>query len=228
MIIGIAGLIGSGKDTIASHLVEKYGYERYSWASPLKDITATLFGWDRNMLEGATPEQRAAREVKDDWWSYRLEKNWTPRYGLQYMGTEVMRNALHEDIWVLAGMRRIADKQNVAIPDTRFPNEIAAIKELGGVIWNVRRGPNPEWYDALTKFKRAEDVSRPEQWLKVGPELVEWFMKENYPNVHASEYSWHGTEFDAVFQNNGTIDDLKATVDLVIGDQVGPFSVGHS
>lgn len=216
MIIGICGLIGAGKDTIAEQLVSNHSYDRYSWATPLKDITSTLFGWDRDMLEGTTPEQRTQREIKDEWWSAKLGKDWTPRYALQLMGTEVMRNALHQDIWVLAGMHRIAGKTNVVIPDTRFPNEIAAIRELGGKIWNVKRGPTPEWYDALTKFKSAEDVSKKEQWLKVGPELVEWFMKENYPGVHASEYSWHGTKFDAVIDNNSTIDELRANVDLIV------------
>lgn len=218
MLIGITGLIGAGKDTIASHLVEKYNYERYSWATPLKDITSILFDWDRPMLEGSTPEQRAEREVVDPWWSAKMGKDWSPRIALQIMGTEVMRNALHEDIWVLAGMHRIAGKPNVVISDTRFPNEIKAIREMGGKIWNVRRGETPEWYDELTKFKSTDDVSKPEQWLKVSPELVDEFMKENFPKVHASEYSWHGTAFDAVLYNDSTVDRLKQSVDSVIGD----------
>ena len=209
MIIGITGLIGSGKDTIASHLVEKYNYERYSWAIPLKDITAQLFGWDRDMLEGTTQSQRLEREIADEWWSSKLNKNWSPRYALQFIGTEVMRNALHPDIWILAGMKRIAGKTNVVIPDTRFPNEIKAIKEMGGVIWNVQRGSLPEWYNALTKFKETPYVTS---------ELIEWYMKENFPSVHASEYSWHGTKFDAVFYNKETIDRLKHSIDSVIRD----------
>lgn len=210
MLIGITGLIGSGKDTIANHLVECFEYERYSWATPLKDIASILFGWDRDMLEGATPEQRSQREIKDEWWSSRLNKDWSPRYALQIMGTEVMRNALHTDIWVLAGMHRIAGKKNVVISDTRFPNEIKAIREMGGVIWNVQRGPMPEWYDDLTEWKFANQ-SNP---LAVVPV----YMSEKWPMIHASEYSWHGTNFDAVLENNGTIDELKRKIDLIIGN----------
>ena len=33
-------------------------------------------------------------------------------------------------------------------------------------------------------------------------------MRYQYPNVHASEYSWIGTEFDAEIDNNGSVDDL--------------------
>lgn len=211
MIIGITGLIGSGKDTIAAHLVEKHGYERYSWATPLKDMTAILFGWDRDMLEGTTPEQREQREKVDPWWDKKMDKYElvSPRWALQFIGTEVMRDTLHKDIWVLAGMKRIANKQNVVIPDTRFPNEIKAIKEMGGVIWNVQRGPLPEWYSKLVELKKDPNFTAM---------LIEWFMSENYPRVHASEYSWAGTTFDAVFHNNETITRLKQSVDSVIGD----------
>jgi hypothetical protein len=212
MIIGITGLIGSGKDTIASHLVEKYGYERYSWATPLKDITATLFGWDRDMLEGVTIEQREKREQVDPWWDKKLNKYdlVSPRWVLQFIGTEVMRNTLHQDIWVLAGMKRIEGKQNVVIPDTRFPNEIKAIKEMGGVIWNVQRGPVPEWYE---DFKDWQYNNK-----NVAGAWPNGYMASKWPNVHASEYSWVGTEFDAVFQNNTTIERLTQSIDSVIGN----------
>lgn len=211
MIIGITGLIGSGKDTIASHLVEKYSYERYSWAAPLKDITATLFGWDRDMLEGTTLEQRAKREQVDAWWDRKLDKYdlVSPRWALQFIGTEVMRNTLHPDIWILAGIKRIEGKKKVVIPDTRFPNEIKAIREMGGVIWNVQRGSLPEWYPKLIEFKKDPNFK---------PSLVEWFMSENYPQVHASEYSWVGTEFNAIFHNNETVNRLQQSVDSIIGN----------
>ena len=213
MIIGICGLIGSGKDTIAAHLVQSHGYMRYSWATPLKDIASVLFGWDRDMLEGTTADLRALREQRDDWWSNKLDKDWSPRYALQYVGTEVMRNSLHPDIWVLAGQRRIAGMGDVVIPDTRFPNEIEAIREMGGQIWRVSRGPEPEWYKELTFYKNfmskhvltADDVTK--------------FMTENYPSVHASEYSWHGQRFDAVFDNKGAVEDLIKLVDLKVRDQ---------
>jgi len=38
--------------------------------------------------------------------------------------------------------------------------------------------------------------------------------------IHASETAWIGTEFDAVLNNNGTIDDLYSQVnDLLQGHQ---------
>jgi hypothetical protein len=39
--------------------------------------------------------------------------------------------------------------------------------------------------------------------------------------IHASETAWVGTEFDAILDNNGTIDELYAHAkSLVISDQI--------
>jgi hypothetical protein len=61
-IIGICGPIGSGKDTIADILIKERGYIKLSFASALKDAVSAIFGWDRNMLEGADSESRLWRE----------------------------------------------------------------------------------------------------------------------------------------------------------------------
>ena len=54
MIIGICGLIGSGKDTIADYLVTNYNFKKLSFADKLKDSVATMFDWDRELLDGKT------------------------------------------------------------------------------------------------------------------------------------------------------------------------------
>jgi len=100
MIIGIAGLIGSGKDTAADYLVNSYGYRRDSFASTLKDAVSAVFGWDRELLEGRTRESREWREEVDLWWSARLDRVITPRWVLQQWGTEVGRRSFHDDIWI--------------------------------------------------------------------------------------------------------------------------------
>ena len=54
MLIGLVGLIGSGKDTVANRLVSHHGFVRDSFAKSLKDATESIFGWDREMIEGNT------------------------------------------------------------------------------------------------------------------------------------------------------------------------------
>ena len=58
MIIGICGLIGSGKGTVADVLVEEHKFEKISFADKLKDSVSILFDWPRDMLEGETPDSR--------------------------------------------------------------------------------------------------------------------------------------------------------------------------
>lgn len=64
MIIGVTGLIGSGKDTIADYLTTHKGFKRLSFAASLKDAVAAVFGWDRELLEGSTKTSREWREQK--------------------------------------------------------------------------------------------------------------------------------------------------------------------
>lgn len=214
-LIGICGLIGAGKDTIASRLVTNHNYERLSWATALKDITATLFGWDREMVEGADPGSRAEREIPDPWWSEQFGTDWSPRIALQQLGTNVLREHLHNDIWILATMRRMQG-ENIVISDTRFPNEVKAIKKMGGQVWIVKRGADPEWYTRLSDVKAEHLLGYTRQMSQL--EVDNW-MFENYPKIHASEYSWHGTVADAVIFNDSTIAELNETVDLVVWDK---------
>ena len=102
-IIAIAGFIGSGKDTAAEYLINNHNFTKLSFAGALKDCVSVVFGWDRVLLEGETLESRQWREQIDPWWAKRLDMpNLTPRWVLQYWGTEVCRISFHKDIWVAA------------------------------------------------------------------------------------------------------------------------------
>ena len=101
MIIGICGFAGSGKNTAADYLVDRYKFKQQSYAASLKDAASSIFNWDRNLLEGKTNESREWRETVDTWWAARL--GWpdlTPRKVLQQFGTNVCRDHFHQDIWV--------------------------------------------------------------------------------------------------------------------------------
>jgi hypothetical protein len=205
IIIGIAGLIGSGKDTVADYLVNFHGFKRMSFAGALKDAVAAVFSWDRELLEGRTKESRAWRETVDGWWADKLDMpHLTPRWILQYWGTEVCRHNFHDNIWIRSVEHRLMrSTDNVVISDVRFPNEIESIKDSGGLIIRTRRGEDPEWY------RSAEIVNR-------GPtKNLSWASNRarlDAFKVHASETAWIGTEFDAVLNNDGSIDDLYKQV----------------
>ena len=195
MIIGICGFIGSGKDTAADYLVGFHGFRRDSFAGTLKDAVAAVFGWDRELIEGRTPEARAWREQVDEWWAERLQMpHLTPRWILQHWGTEVCRQHFHDDIWIAALQARLAKRSDhTVISDVRFPNEIKAIKEQGGKIVWIQRGQLPSWHIMAAKAN-AGDLYAQTKLKELG--------------VHASETSWVGTNFDSVLDNNGSIESL--------------------
>jgi hypothetical protein len=200
MIIGVCGLISSGKDTIADYLVNIHEFRRDSFAATLKDACAAVFGWDREMLEGRTRSSREWREQPDEWWSTRLGREITPRYILQQWGTEVCRQGFHDDIWIASLENKLRTTQDdVVISDCRFPNEIRAIRSQGGHVVRVIRGPDPQWFAPVRDHFRGQ-----------GP------LPAELP--HASEWSWAGTEFDSVIDNNGSLDELYVQITDLVTD----------
>ena len=207
MIIGVCGFIGSGKDTVADYLQNFHEFRRESFASTLKDAVSAVFGWDRTMLEGRTKEAREWREKVDPWWAARLDMpTLTPRWVLQYWGTEVCRKGFHDDIWIASLENKLRkSKDNVVISDCRFPNEIKSIKDSGGMIVWVKRGSLPDWYNLAVEANQGFNFAVQElKRLK----------------IHASETAWVGTEFDAVVDNNGTIDELYSQIKNLLEDRL--------
>jgi len=210
MIIGVCGLIGAGKDTIADYLVNIHQFRRESFANTLKDAVSSVFGWDRELLEGRTRQSREWREQQDPWWTNRLGMPITPRWVLQYWGTEVVRKSFHDDTWIASlenKLRKTTD--DVVISDCRFPNEIAAIKRAGGMVIRVHRGADPDWYGFAETVNRGPERNLEWSWAKTQLERF---------NIHASETAWIGTEFDAVLDNNSSMDHLYGQVTRLVQD----------
>jgi len=211
MIIGFVGFIGSGKDTAADYLVNFHGYRRDSFANTLKDAVACVFGWDRTLLEGRTKEAREWREQVDAWWAERLNMpNLTPRLMLQLWGTEVCRTGFHDDIWIASlenKMRKTGD--NIVISDVRFPNEIKAIHNAGGMVVRIKRGDDPKWYDAAVSYNKGPDGN------------ATWSLSKSHLDklkIHASETAWVGRDIDHTVYNDTTIDALFDQIKNLVSD----------
>jgi hypothetical protein len=203
MIIGLLGFIGSGKGTAGEILVEN-NFTPLSFAGSLKDAVSSIFSWDRALLEGDTKESREFRETVDDFWSVKFGKPITPRYILQYFGTEVCRENLLDNIWVDSLERKILKHENVVVTDVRFKNEISFLKSIGAVFVQIDRAETrPDWYNVLNFVDKSS---------------FESFADSQ--QIHKSEYDWFGNPLiDYILENNGTLEELELKVlDVIVNN----------
>ncbi len=200
MIIGLVGFIGSGKGTVGELLAQDHGFTQDSFAAPLKDAVAAIFGWDREMIEGATKASREWREQKDSFWSEKFNKPFTPRLALQLMGTEAGRNVFHQDLWVASLLNRCNQRvESTVVTDVRFKNEVAALQKAGGVIVRVRRGAEPTWFETA---KRANEGDAD--------------AYADMRGTHQSEWDWIGSPINHIIYNDGTLADLRDNIRHIV------------
>jgi hypothetical protein len=150
MNIALVAKRGSGKTTVSSAL-QAIGYQRLSWADPVRELAAMAY--DPRFT--GTPEEYAAAKAStyevtrvDEAGDY--EETITGTQLLQRIGTEALRDGLDQNFWVKAGLRRVdaaeAARHSVEVvlhtaspvrwvnDDTRFPNELQALRSRGFVI----------------------------------------------------------------------------------------------
>jgi len=143
---------------------------------------------------------------------------------LQYIGTDLFRNQLHENVWINALMSKyigthkaiqygttdgldriptgdITEYPNWIITDCRFENEAKAIKDRGGIIIRVNR-----------INRELEMIKSMASTTGVGSKLMDKIHNSNHP----SETSLDNYEFDYVIDNNDTIEELILRVKEIL------------
>jgi len=143
LVVGLCGFAQSGKDTLASLLVEQRGYERRAFADIMREmllrINPLVLG---SPTEGAFYPTRLSRLVRDNGWDGAKQID-EVRALLQRLGTEAGRELLGENVWVDALFSKPLYSPLV-ISDVRFPNEAERIHNEGGFIVRiVRDGVTP-------------------------------------------------------------------------------------
>lgn len=190
LVVALTGARRSGKDVVAEHLCRVHGFDRISFADPLKQMVAAAFGFSWEQVDGHS------KDVVDD--AYGI----TPRKVLQFMGTEVMQLHLQtllpevgRNFWAARLVRehvaqsRDDRRARLVISDMRFKHEYdvvsRAVASCGGNlhVWQVTR---PD------KDKLLQDASL---------------------DCHASECEWTTIPSSATLSNNGTLQDLFDRVD---------------
>lgn len=135
MIIGFSGYAQSGKDTAAAVLTN---FERRSFAEPMRSAMYAL-----NPI--IKDELRLADAIDDYGWDKAKVMFPEIRRLLQVFGTEVGRKMWDENFWITMASRGMTPNiKNYVFTDVRFPNELKAIKDAGGVtIRVIRDGVEP-------------------------------------------------------------------------------------
>jgi len=185
-LIGITGKAGSGKDTAADHIVDKYGYRKHNLADPIKKALNAMFGWDMSYWEDRVWKESPLPKIGK-----------SPRFLAQALGTEWGREIVNEQIWLhiaedLVDSVACANYyyQGVVMPDFRFYNE---------ALWLVGLQNNSF---SVSKSKMIH-IERP--------------YTDYVDNTkHSSEAGISNTFIDSFINNNGSIDDLKFDVEMLM------------
>jgi hypothetical protein len=157
-LIGLCGLAGAGKNTVAELLTDsdRCSFHQLAFADPIYECIAVITG-----VSVAGLQNRDTKEAVIPW----LGKS--PRQMLQTLGTEWGRETVNPQIWIRIAIERsvphLAVGRGVVITDVRFDNEAQAVIDAGGEVWKVIR---PEWQclDAGTAMHQSE-AGVSEQWI---------------------------------------------------------------
>ena len=170
-LVAVSGKIGSGKSTFCEFLSEalreeKQEVEIKNFADKLKRITYELTGH-----YGYTQEDKNV-----------FLPDWGRTVGeiLQQLGTQVMREHFDKNVWVKATLSNLNEETYYILGDCRFPNEVEAVKQRGGITIRLEGDP------ALVRENSNRDIN------------------------HLSETSLDNYEsFDYIYENNKSLEDLK-------------------
>jgi hypothetical protein len=153
-IIGLAGRIGAGKTLAASMVPSAYPIQ---WADPIYRGLSAMLDIPGEVLRDRTQKERPIEVGGIDV---------IPRDLLRTLGTEWGRQLVHSELWVRLTMRRVEtlhetiEASTFAICGTRFPNEVAAIRERGGEVWWIDRPGLEAGHHASDKQIGPDDCDR--------------------------------------------------------------------
>lgn len=185
-LVGLIGPARCGKSTVASMLV-RYGYNEYFFSKPLKEACRHLFLLSQDQLYGDS------KDIVDKRWEV------TPRYLMQKLGTDLLRDTLpiaapviklsEESLHlsILAMRLNASPSEHTVISDVRFRDEVNFIKKRGGILIRIIRPT-----DISTDQLHASTIK------------------------HQSESELNDYNADEILLNNTTKDALEAQVDKLV------------
>jgi len=124
-IIGINGFARSGKDTIASILVERYGFRHEAIADPIKRLALASDPSLRRMVDGFG-------------WDHVKTAHSGVRDRLQALGAAI-RAEWGDTFLIVEILGGVLEDERVVISDVRTPEEAREVRDWGGFVFRVER-----------------------------------------------------------------------------------------
>lgn len=176
------------------------------------------------MLTVPCDKERYELEVKTNWQTaYKV--HYTPRLLLQHIGTDLLRNQLHPNVWVNALMSDYGLKSDIISIHKRENKDLGkSLKEMQNIIspayasmsnWLI---PDVRFPNELKAIKDRDGVvirvNRHDYiFNNEGKRII---SSKSYVNIntvqHISETALDDATFDYVIDNNGTIEELVEKV----------------
>lgn len=163
-ILGLAGRIHSGKDSIGAVLVRDHGFKRVAFADGVRELVAEIGGWSSEYVFSDTFKGQIVQTNVSALGNRKVETDpsrLTGREILQRTGM-ACRKVFGDDVWIKIALAKCVphgecsvckrpiehhlyrdheygDRKHYVITDVRFPNELAAIKAAGGKVIRLNR-----------------------------------------------------------------------------------------
>lgn len=131
MLIGLTGVMQSGKDSVGDILESKHGFYRTAYADAIKDLAEEL---NPTLPSGRTLEDALQRTG----WDWDAAKQFVEvREYLQVLGTAIRER--DPDFWITAADVYSSFEGNTVVTDVRMPLEVEDILSKGGTVIRVVR-----------------------------------------------------------------------------------------
>ncbi len=130
MIISLSGKKSSGKSEVARYLNGHYRFKKKAFAHRLKLACAGMTGLSEPYFNESNLKEGVVTRL-----------GMSPREIMQRLGV-AMRREFGEDIWInLLALENLASQteHDYVIEDTRFKNELSAIKRCEGITVKIER-----------------------------------------------------------------------------------------
>jgi len=214
-IISISGKKGSGKDTAAARLIENHGFTRFAFADILKDMLTSVFKIERKYFDDHELKDKQFDRITVDFSDIDKIRMWleergveidyvmrtnmenvghgrtldTPREMMQFIGTDVCRDNISNDLWIDLTIKNMlsSGKRLIVVTDARYANERRALKKLGGILLLIKRSTTD-----------GKDTDK------------EW----QYDDHKTENDLGFEDDYDVVIENNSSVGQLQADIGM--------------